>query len=281
MPGRLFLVATPLGHLGDITHRAVEVLGAVRLIACEDTRHSRVLLDRYGIGTPTASLPAFDERARTAPLVDRLAAGDDVALITDAGSPGISDPGEALVAAALAAGVDVVPVPGPSAVVAALSASGLPSGRFHFLGFLPRTVSEARAMLDEVSGLSATVVLYEAAPRLGATLALLEEVLGDRRACVARELTKRFESFARGTLAELRARFAETEARGELVVLVAGRAAPERWSEEAVRDAVEAALARGESLKAAAKALAPVAGWPSQSVYRLGLGARPGRRREP
>jgi 16S rRNA (cytidine1402-2'-O)-methyltransferase len=271
MPGRLFLVATPIGNLGDLSARAVEVLRAVQLVACEDTRHSRVLLETFGVATPTVSLPAFAEGERAQALVDRLVAGDDVALVTDAGSPGISDPGERLVAEALAVGVRVVPVPGPTALIAALSASGLPTGRFHFLGFLPRQRSDARAMLDEVAPLSATLVLYESPTRLASTLELLLDVLGDRRACVARELTKRHEEFIRGTLRELATRFEAAEVKGEVVVLVEGRTGKARWSEEEVTQALKVGLAQGERLKTLSTELAHRSGWPAQELYRRGL----------
>lgn len=273
-PHTLYLVATPIGNLGDLTSRAVEVLKAVDCIACEDTRHSRVLLDAHGIGTPTTSLPAFAEGARAEGLVQRLKDGQALALISDAGSPAISDPGERLVAECVAAGLRVVPVPGPSAVIAALSASGLPTSRFHFLGFLPRTQSEARAMVDEVAGLPATLVLYESPRRVVETLGLLEAVLGDRPACVARELTKLHETFVRGRLSEVRARLAEGEVLGEIVVLVQGRAGQGRWGEAEVRAALEAGLGRGERLKTLAGEVAKASGWSSQDVYRLGVGLK-------
>jgi 16S rRNA (cytidine1402-2'-O)-methyltransferase len=271
MAGRLFLVATPIGNLGDLSARAIEVLRAVSLIACEDTRHSRVLLDHHGIGTPTTSLPAFAETDRARGLVARLEAGADVAIISDAGSPAISDPGEHLVALAVAAGATVVPVPGPSAVIAALSASGLPTGRFHFLGFLPRQQSDARAMVTEVAALSATLVFYESPRRVAETLAFLHELLGDRRACVARELTKIHETFERGTLSQLAARFAAAEPLGEIVVIVEGRVGEARWSDAEVTRALTDGLAAGERLKSLANDLAHRAGWSSQDVYRLGL----------
>lgn len=271
MPGRLFLVATPIGNLGDMSPRAVEVLRSVQVIACEDTRHSRVLFEAFGVGTPTVSLPAFAEGERAHALVARLKAGDDVALVTEAGSPGISDPGERLVAEALAAGADVVPVPGPAALIAALSASGLPTGRFHFLGFLPRQPSDARAMLDEVAGLSATLVLYESPRRLGDTLALLHEVLGERRACLARELTKLHEEFVRAPLSELAARYRNAQVKGELVVLVEGRLREGRWPEAEVLAALEAGLARGVRLTSLAGEVAKLSGWPRQELYRRGL----------
>jgi 16S rRNA (cytidine1402-2'-O)-methyltransferase len=271
MPGRLFLVATPIGNLGDLSPRAVETLRAVQLVACEDTRHSRILLDQHGVSTPTQSLPAFSEGARAEGLIARLLAGADVALVTDAGSPGVSDPGERLVAEAVEAGVEVLAIPGPTALVAALTVSGLPTGRFHFLGFLPRQASEARAMLEEVEALAATLVLYESPRRTADTLGLLAEVLGDRRACVARELTKLHEEVLRDRLGALAATLGGREVRGEVVIVVEGRTGAPRWSEEEVQAAVQAGLARGERLKPLSTELARLSGWTSQAVYRLGL----------
>jgi 16S rRNA (cytidine1402-2'-O)-methyltransferase len=271
MPGTLYLVATPIGNLGDISSRALDVLKQVAFVACEDTRHSRILLEHFGLAPETVSLPAFAEGQRAGRLLDRMDAGEDCALITDAGSPGISDPGEKLVAEALERGIRVVPVPGPAALIAALSASGLPTGRFHFLGFLPRKGPERRTMLEEVSLLSATLVLYESPRRLGETLADLLEAWGDRRACVARELTKVHEEFVRGPLSALASRYGAEEPRGEVVVLVEGRTGERRWSEEELRRALEEGLERGEKLKALSTELARRAGWSGQDVYRLGL----------
>ncbi|MFZ5440523.1 MAG: 16S rRNA (cytidine(1402)-2'-O)-methyltransferase [Myxococcota bacterium] len=274
MPGRLFVVATPIGNLGDLSPRAVETLRAVAVIAAEDTRHTRLLLEKFGIATPTTSLPAFAEGQRAGAILDRLAAGDDVALVTDAGTPAISDPGEKLVSEAIAAGVPVVPVPGPAAFVAALSAGGLPTGRFHFLGFLPRQQSEAKAMIDEVTPLSATLVLYESPRRLAETLRALADWLGPRRAVVARELTKLHEEFVRGTLPELAARYAGAEVLGEVVLLIEGRTGDTRWTEDDVRRALEAGLAAGERLKSLTTELARRSGWSAQELYRLGLGLK-------
>lgn len=271
MPGRLFIVATPIGNLADVSERALTTLREVKLIACEDTRHTRVLLDKFGVATPVTSLPAFAEGQRAGAILERLLAGDDVALVTDAGTPAISDPGERLVVEAVAAGVTVSPVPGPAAIIAALSAGGLPTGRFHFLGFLPRQASEARAMLEEVRQLSATLVLYESPRRVADTLVLLRDVLGARRAVVARELTKLHEEFVRGTLDELAARYAGAEVLGEVVVLVEGRVGETRWSEEEVRAALARGLEEGERLKALTTELSKRAGWSAQELYRLGL----------
>jgi len=271
MPGTLHLVATPIGNLGDVTARAVEVLRAATFIVCEDTRHSGSWLRSLGVQAPLVSLPAFAEKERMGGILARLEAGEDGALVTDAGSPGISDPGEALVAEAVRLGIPVVPVPGPSAVIAALSASGLPSGRFHFLGFLPRSGPDRTAVLDEVSGLRATLVLYESARRLGATLADLEAALGPRRAVVARELTKVHEEFVRGSLPQLADQYRDAPPLGEVVVVVEGRTEEARWSEKEVALAIEAGLARGERLKSLSTEIAKQAGWTSAEVYRLGV----------
>ncbi|MFO0597464.1 MAG: 16S rRNA (cytidine(1402)-2'-O)-methyltransferase [Myxococcaceae bacterium] len=271
MAGQLFVVATPIGNLGDLSPRAVEVLKAVKVIAAEDTRHTRGLLERFGIATPTTSLPAFAEGERAQAILSRLEAGDDVALVTDAGTPAISDPGEKLVAEAIAAGVRVVPVPGPAAFVAALSAGGLPTTRFHFLGFLPRQQSEAKAMIEEVQGLSATLVIYESPRRLGETLAHLSQWLGPRRAVVARELTKLHEEFARDTLDALAARYATAEVLGEVVVLIEGRVGDARWSQEEVTRALRHGLEGGERLKTLCGELARRSGWSSGELYKVGL----------
>src|SRR5262249_9962279 len=249
--------------LGDMTARAVEVLRGVAFVVCEDTRHSGPWLRQLGVQAPLLSLPAFAEKERIGGIVARLEGGEDGALVTDAGSPGISDPGEAR-------GIRVLPVPGASAVIAALSASGLPSGRFHFLGFLPRSGPDRMAVLDEVAGLRATLVLYESARRLGETLADLEKALGGRRAVVARELTKVHEEFVRGTLPELADRYRGEPPLREVVVLVEGRTEAAGWTEDEVKAALVAGLERGERLKTLSTEIARQAGWTSAEVYRLG-----------
>jgi 16S rRNA (cytidine1402-2'-O)-methyltransferase len=269
MPGTLFLVATPIGNLGDLTARATETLARVPFVICEDTRHTGHLLASLGLQKQTVSLPAFAEKSRAKRILERLLLGEDAALVTDAGMPAVSDPGEYLVAEALAAGVRVVPIPGANAVLAALSASGLPTGRFHFLGFLPRQGPERSAMLDEVAGLRASLVIYESPHRLGGTLAELAQSLGDRRAAVARELTKLHEEFVRGRLTELAARYADEVPKGELVLVVEGWTGGERWAEAEVRAALAAGLARGERLKTLSAEVARASGWPSAQVYRL------------
>jgi len=271
MPGTLFVVATPIGNLADVSARGLDTLRKASFIACEDTRRSRVLLSHYGISKETVSLPAFAERQRAAGILERLRAGEDCALITDAGSPGVSDPGEALISAAIESGIRVTPIPGASAAIAALTASGLPSGRFHFLGFLPRQKSDRVKLLAEVEPLPSTLVLYEAPQRLVDGLKDLLAALGPRRACVARELTKVHEEFVRGTLAELVERYEGAQVRGEIVAVVEGRTGSARWSEEEVRSALEEGLGRGEPLKALSKELARRSGWSAQALYRLGL----------
>lgn len=223
--GVLYVVATPIGNMGDISARAREILATVGVVAAEDTRHSALLLRELGLERPLVSLHEHNERARAAELVGRLRAGENIALISDAGTPLISDPGYALLQAALEAGITVSPVPGPSAAVAALSASGLPSDRFCFEGFLPSRVSARRRRLEQLAADTRTLVIYEAPHRIAACLADLAAVCGEsRRACVARELTKHFETFYRGSLGELAllAKSDENMARGESVVLVEG-----------------------------------------------------------
>lgn len=271
MAGTLFLVATPIGNLGDLTERAVKTLSTVAFIVCEDTRHSKILLGHFGIQRETVSLPAFAEGQRAGRVLDRVEQGEDAALITDAGSPAISDPGEQLVKEAADRGLNVVPIPGPVALIAALSASGLPTGRFHFLGFLPRKGPERKAMVEEVQHLSATLVLYESPRRIAETLEDLFTLLGDRRACVARELTKLHEEFVRGTLSELTARYRDQEVLGEVVLVVEGRTGSTRWSEAEIRAALTQGLAAGEKLKGLSTEVARRGGWSGQEVYRMGL----------
>lgn len=272
MSGTLYLVATPIGNLGDVTARALETLRAVDFVVAEDTRHSRGLLSHFEITKDLWSLPAFAEGERAARILERVVAGDSCALVTDAGTPAVSDPGEALVREAVERGVRVVPIPGASAAITALCASGLPTGRFHFLGFLPRKGPERSALLDEVAGLRATLILYESPRRVHETLVDLLAALGDRSACVARELTKLHEEFVRESLSRLIPRYADAEVLGEVVILVEGRATTEqRWTEEELKRALEQGLARGEKLKSLSTDLAKRAGWTAKDVYRLGL----------
>lgn len=226
--GTLYIVATPIGNLEDITQRALRVLGEVDLIACEDTRRTRVLLNHFGIKTKSISYHEHNERERAAEICKLLASGKNVALVSDAGTPLISDPGFRVANAAIELNVPVVPVPGPTAFVSALIASGLPSDQFFFAGFLPARANARRAKLEELRAIPATLVFYEAPHRINATLKDALEILGNRRAVVARELTKIHEEIARGTLPDLIQRFgAGTTARGEMVLVISGATADE------------------------------------------------------
>ncbi|HVS83958.1 MAG TPA: 16S rRNA (cytidine(1402)-2'-O)-methyltransferase [Pyrinomonadaceae bacterium] len=223
MPGTLFIVATPIGNLEDLTPHALRVLREVDLIACEDTRHTRVLLNRFGIKAKTISYHEHNERERAAELCRLLESGKNVAVVSDAGTPLISDPGFRIVRAAIERDVPVVPIPGATAFVAAIAASGLACDRFFFAGFLPARSSARRAMLEELRPIPATLVFYEAPHRIAATLKDALNALGDRTAAVARELTKLHEEIARGSLDELAQRFsAGAPARGEMVLLISG-----------------------------------------------------------
>ena len=264
----LYVVATPIGNLGDLTGRAREVLSACDGVVAEDTRHSGNLLKHLGLRKPLHALPAFDEAARVEPLVQRLLAGESLALVTDAGTPAVSDPGGALVRRAVEAGVQVIPVPGPSAAIAAVSISGFPEGRFHFAGFLPRKPSQRAQMLEELRTLRAQLVFYESPQRLARTLGELREALGDRPALVARELTKLHEEQARGPLSELERHFAG-EVRGESVIVVRGAAEAAAADPRALEAEVRARLARGERPKEIAGALAGAHS--RREVYQLAL----------
>jgi 16S rRNA (cytidine1402-2'-O)-methyltransferase len=220
-PGTLYLVATPIGHLADITHRALQVLNDVDLIACEDTRHTHKLLNHYGITTKTISYHEHNEQQRATELIDRLKQGTNIAVVSDAGTPSISDPGFRLVRAAIENDIPIVPIPGPSALITALIAAGLPTDEFFFAGFLPARANARRTRLSEVQSVPGTLIFYEAPHRLAETLKDAYEILGEREAVVARELTKLHEEIRRGRLSELTADYADrTDIRGEIVVLI-------------------------------------------------------------
>ena len=221
-PGTLYLVATPIGNLEDITLRALRTFKECDVVAAEDTRRTGQLLKHFGISRPLLSCFQFNEAKRSEEIIERLRRGEKIALATDAGSPGISDPGERVVRAAIAAGLRVEPVPGPSALVAALTASGLPAAEFHFIGFLPHKSGQRRRELERLRGIGGTLVLYESPYRVGKLLAELNEVFAGRQVVLARELTKKFEEYLRGTPAELLARLQQRSLKGECVVLVAG-----------------------------------------------------------
>src|ERR1051325_1372924 len=220
-PGPLYLVATPIGHLADITHRALQVLNDVDLIACEDTRHTHKLLNHYGITTKTISYHEHNEQQRATELIDRLKQGTNIALVSDAGTPSISDPGFRLVRAAIENDIPIVPIPGPSALITALIAAGLPTDEFFFAGFLPARANARRTRLSEVQSVPGTLIFYEAPHRLAETLKDAYEILGEREAVVARELTKLHEEIRRGRLSEVTADYADrTHIRGEIGLLL-------------------------------------------------------------
>ena len=268
MPGTLYVLATPIGNLGDLSPRAAEVLRSASAIVAEDTRRTRQLLAHLGAPAPALlSLPAFDERGRVGAVLARLAAGDAIALCTDAGTPGVSDPGQQLVAAAWSAGARVIPVPGPCAAVAALACSGLPSDRFFVQGFLPRKGGARAEALGQLARIPATLVVYEAGNRTGETLRDLAAALGDRAAAVARELTKLHEEVARGTLSELAARFADG-ARGEVTLVVEGaRGTPAEIADEPLEAELARRMAAREAPSAIAREVARERGLRRADVY--------------
>lgn len=272
MSGTLFVVATPLGNLGDLSPRAAETLRGVAVVAAEDTRRTRVLLAHIDAHPRLLSYHAHSPPSRRDAILETLAAGEDVALVTDAGTPTISDPGAALVAVARAAGFTVVVVPGPSAVTAALSGAGLPADRYTFLGFLPRKGADRRRLLGEIASSPVTVVLFEAANRLAKLLADLAVVAGGERAVtVGRELTKLHEEFRAGTLDALTGYYAAHEPRGEVTVVIAGAPIPvaEELDEAALHEEARRLLAQGMTRRDAARRLADAFGVSRNAAYEL------------
>ncbi len=265
----LHIVATPIGHLEDLSLRALRVLDEADLLLAEDTRRTRVLLDRHGVKARPLSLHAHNEKFRIERALGVLAEGGSVALVSDAGTPLISDPGERLVAAALEAGHAVIPVPGASAVLGALAVAGLPTVPFLFVGFLPRRAGPRDAVLADLSERRETLVLFESPRRLGATLARLAEVFGPRPACVARELTKIHEQVERGSLVELAGRF-ESGVRGEVTIVIGG-AAPVTIAAADLDEEIRAGIASGESAREIAAKLSQSAGVSRREVYNRAL----------
>lgn len=221
--GRLYIIATPIGNLSDITHRAVEILKSVDVVLCEDTRRTRTLMQHYGLSARLLSVHEHNERSRAASVIERLQAGGQAAYVSDAGTPGISDPGARLVDSVVVAGIEVVPIPGPSSVTALLSASGLPADRFVFDGFLPVKSGQRRKRIEYLAEDSRTLVLFESPFRITKTLTDLYEILGDRQACLGRELTKKFEEIRRETLSSLLGWSQSKPMKGEFVLAIAGR----------------------------------------------------------
>jgi 16S rRNA (cytidine1402-2'-O)-methyltransferase len=274
-PGRLFIVGTPIGNLEDITLRALRMLREVNLIAAEDTRVCRKLLSHYEISTPVISLHAHSSENKIQHIVNNLLAGKKVAYVSDAGMPGISDPGEALVKAAITAGILVIPIPGASAVISALAVSGLNTSQFIFVGFIPRAGTNRRKLLEQLTREPRTVVFYEAPHRLLQTLADLEQVFGDRQAVVARELTKFYEEIRRGKLSELLAYFSSHTLRGEITLLIEGEsetagAIASQPQVATLADAIaasQALLREGMSAKEAARQIAAATGIARRTIY--------------
>lgn len=273
-PGVLYVVATPIGNLADITYRAVEVLQSADMVAAEDTRHTARLFSRYQITTRLVSCHEHNEAQMAASLVEQIRSGANVALVSDAGTPSVSDPGYRVVSAALAEGVRVVPIPGPSAVEAALSVSGLPSDRFCFVGFLSKKAGRRQEVLKRLADAEHTLIFYESPKRLIRLLQALMQHLGDRQAVVGREITKRYEEFLRGRLSELIAQFeARDTVKGEVTVLVSGKV-PESVDTDQIPqsliDEIRAALSAWDaSPSRLAAALARKHRLPKSRVYQL------------
>ena len=267
----LAICATPIGNLEDVTLRVLDELRAADRILCEDTRRTQILLARHGIEARLESYHRHNEATRTPRVIDRLRTGERVALVSDAGLPGVNDPGARLIGAAVAAGIEVTVLPGPSAVETALVASGLASERYQFVGYLPRRAGELRALAEELGATAGVVVAFESPRRLPASLRLLAEVLPERRAAVCRELTKRFEEVVRGSLEELAAQFVEPP-RGE-ITLVLGPAESARSADvdEAARAAVSDLVAAGASRRTAAEVVSRLTGAARNALYRGSL----------
>jgi 16S rRNA (cytidine1402-2'-O)-methyltransferase len=267
VPGSLYIVATPIGNLEDITYRAVRVLREATLIACEDTRRTRTLLDHYGVQKATVSYHDHNETERAQELVARMLAGETVALVTDAGTPLVSDPGYRLVSAAILNQIPVLPIPGPSAALTALAGSGLPSDAFHFGGFLPHKPGQRAKVLETLACEEATLIFYEAPHRILEALAAIDETLGPRPVVVARELTKIHEEFLRGSAAEIRAQLAAREAvKGEFTILI-GKATQPPPDPTPLHEAVEALVEAGAPRMDAIKQVARRRGLSKREVY--------------
>ena len=272
VPGVLYVVATPIGNLEDLTLRALRILKEVDLIAAEDTRHTRKLLVHYGITTPLTSYHDHSETEKAPELIAQLQAGKNIALVSDAGTPCIADPGYRLINGAAASGIRIVPIPGPSMVPTLLSVGGLPSNRFAFEGFLPAKRSQRRKTLQHLRREERTLVFFESPQRLLDMLADLEEVCGDRQIVIGRELTKMFEEVLRGRVSELRALFDTREVKGEVAILVAGQAeSPTPEEDRPLTEEIRELCAQGFSLKDVARMVSELRGVPKREVYALGV----------
>lgn len=269
--GKLYLVATPIGNLEDMSPRAIRILKESTLIAAEDTRHTGKLLKHFEIETPLTSYFEHNKVNKLDYILDKLSYGD-VALVSDAGNPAINDPGYELVKAALASNFDVLPVPGPSAPIAALAVSGLPTDSFLYLGYLPHKSSERHKTVSQVASLSHTLIFLESPYRIVEALEDLQAVLGDRKICVAREMTKLFEEYWRGTLEQAVAYFKSQPARGEFTLVIEGRSkndANEKWAQDDLIAAIKRELENKKSAKDISAGLSIQSGWSKKEIYAL------------
>jgi len=268
--GTLYLVATPIGNLEDMSPRALRILKEASLIAAEDTRHTGKLLKHFEIETPITSYFEHNKINKLEFILDKLSTGD-VALVSDAGTPGINDPGYELVRAALASNIDIIPVPGPSASIAALTVSGLPTDSFLYLGYLPHKTSERHKFIGQIAGLSFTLIFLESPHRIVESLEDIHSVLGDRRICIAREMTKIFEEYWRGTVSGAAEYFKSQPARGEFTLVIEGKPKDDfdRWSEERLLEAISNELKSGRPAKEISADLAKQSGWKKKEIYAL------------
>ena len=268
--GRFYIVSTPIGNLDDITLRALETLKKVDFIACEDTEHSLKLLNYYGIKKSLISYWSEKEKVRAEEIINKIKSGHSVALITDAGTPGISDPGAVIIQRAIEENIEIIPVPGPTALITALSISGLPSEEFTFIGFLPVKQVQRRKKLLELSSEKRTLVFYEAPHRILQSLHDMLEVLDDRRACIARELTKMFEEVLRGRLSELIEKLENSKIAGEYVIVVEGITETPQTVDEALKE-VKELMKKGKGRKEAVKIIAELYGLSKKELYEKSL----------
>lgn len=275
MSGKLYLCATPIGNLEDITYRVLRILKEVDLIGAEDTRHSIKLLNHFGINTPMTSYHEYNKVEKAETLVNMMREGKNIALITDAGTPGISDPGEELVRQCFEAGIEVSSIPGPAACITALTMSGLPTRRFAFEAFLPRDKKERQQVLEELKNESRTMIIYEAPHHLLATLKELREMIGDRRVTLCRELTKKYEEANLSTFDELIEKYASEEIKGECVLVIEGRSLKEKqeqkkeeWRTLSVAEHMEYYLSQGMEKKEAMKQVAKDRGVSKREIYK-------------
>ena len=268
MAGVLYVVATPIGNLEDITLRALRVLKEVNRIAAEDTRHTQTLLNHYGITTPLTSYHEHNERSKVRSLIERLARGENIALVSDAGTPAISDPGYRLVGAAIREKLSVVPIPGASAALAVLSASGLPSDRFAFEGFLPAAKQERKNKLQALKGETRTMIFYEAPHRLKESLEDLLQIFGDREISIGREMTKLHEEFLRGAVSAVLLQLAERDVKGELTLIVHGATVEFEIAEDQLTAEIGRLIAAGNGVKEISELIGGRYGLAKREVYR-------------